>query len=130
MVPMFVSLSPNGTLAYAPGPEVGGERTVVWVDRQGNAERLPMPPRLYMHPRISPDGQQVAVEIDGPIHDLYTDEIPRGVLTRMTMNGHNHWPLWTPDGKHLTYRVWGPEGAPAGATEPCRVLRRGRQTAK
>jgi eukaryotic-like serine/threonine-protein kinase len=75
------SLSANGTLAYAPGPVVGGERTVVFVDRQGNAERLSMPPRLYLHPRISPDGQQVAVEIDGPLHDLYKYEIARGILT-------------------------------------------------
>lgn len=109
------SLSANGTLAYAPGPVVGGERTVVFVDRQGNAERLSMPPRLYLHPRISPDGQQVAVEIDGPLHDLYKYEIARGILTRMTINASSHWPLWTPDGKHLTYRVWGPGGAPAGS---------------
>ena len=99
------SLSANGTLAYAPGPAVGGERTVVWVDRQGNAERLPLPPRLYLHPRISPDGRQIAIEIDGPVHDLYKYEIARGILTKMTLTGSSHWPLWTPDGKRLTYRI-------------------------
>jgi serine/threonine-protein kinase len=110
-------LSANGTLAYAPGPAVGGERTVIWVDRQGNAERLPMPPRLYLHPRISPDGQQVVVEIEGPAHDLYKYEIARGILTKMTLHGSSHWPLWTPDGTHLTYRIWGPGGALAGAKQ-------------
>jgi len=104
------SLSANGTLAYAPGPAVGGERTVVWVDRQGNAERLPLPPRLYLHPRISPDGRQIAIEIDGPVHDLYKYEIARGILTKMTLTGSSHWPLWTPDGKRLTYRIWAPGG--------------------
>jgi len=103
-------LSANGTLAYAPGPAVGGERTVVWVDQQGNAERLPLPPRLYLHPRISHDGRQIAIEIDGPVHELYKYEIARGILTKMTFAGSSHWPLWTPDGKRLTYRVWAPGG--------------------
>jgi Tol biopolymer transport system component/predicted Ser/Thr protein kinase len=111
------SLSPNGTLAYAPGPVVGSERTVVWVDRQGDAERLPMPPRSYLHPRLSPNGQEVVVEIEGPVHDLYKYEIARGILTKMTLQGSSHWPLWTPDGAHLTFRIWGPAGALAGASQ-------------
>ena len=111
------SLSPNGTLAYAPGPAVGGERTLVWVDRQGNAERIPMPPRSYLHPRVSPDGRQLVVEIEGPTHDLYKYEIGRGILTKMTLNGSSHWPLWTPDGAHLAFRIWGPAGALAGAAQ-------------
>jgi serine/threonine-protein kinase len=102
------SLAANGTLAYAPGTGVGGERTVVWVDRQGNAERLPMPPRMYLHPRISPDGRQIAIEIEGPTHDLYSYESARGVLTRVSLDGSSHWPVWTPDGKRLAFRIWRP----------------------
>jgi serine/threonine-protein kinase len=104
------SLSDNGTLVYAPGTGVGGERTLVWVDRAGNAERLPLPARMYLHPRISPDGRNIAVEIEGPVHDFYNYELARGVLTKMSLTGSSHWPLWTPDGKRLTYRRWLPGG--------------------
>ncbi|MEO8348112.1 MAG: protein kinase, partial [Acidobacteriota bacterium] len=37
----------NGSLAYVPGGAEGAERTVVWVDRQGKAEPLPLPQRAY-----------------------------------------------------------------------------------
>jgi Tol biopolymer transport system component len=103
-------LSANGTLVYAPGAGLGGERTVVWVDRQGREERLPLPPRMYLHPRISPDGRQIAIEIEGPVHDFYSYEMGRGVLTKMSLEGSSHWPVWTPDGSRITYRKWGPGG--------------------
>jgi len=59
--------SADGSLAYVPGAETGVERTLVWVDRKGAPQPLPAPPRAYMSPRLSPDGQRVAVGIDvGP----------------------------------------------------------------
>ncbi|MBI1789028.1 MAG: PD40 domain-containing protein [Acidobacteria bacterium] len=67
-----------------------------------------MPPRMYLHPRLSPDGRQIAVEIEGPTHDLYSYEIARGVLTRVSLHGSSHWPVWTPDGKRLAFRIWWP----------------------
>ena len=90
---------------YVPGVVEGGEHMPVWVDRQGKAEALPLPPRSYLHPRISPDGRQLAIEVEGPNHDLYVYDFGRGVMTKMTMDGSSHWPLWSPDGKHITYRA-------------------------
>jgi serine/threonine-protein kinase len=104
------ALSANGTLGYGAGTALGGNRTVVWVDRRGNVERLPLPPRCYMHPRISPDGQRIAIEVEGPMHDVYIYELSRGVLTRLTLDGLSHWPVWTPDGKRISFRLWGPGG--------------------
>jgi len=100
------SLSADGSLAYVPGGAVAVGRQLVWVDRQGKAEPLPLPARRYLHPRISPDGHTLAVESEGPNHDFWTYEQARGVLTRMTTDGRSHWPLWTPDGKRLTFRSW------------------------
>jgi serine/threonine protein kinase/Tol biopolymer transport system component len=97
-------VSASGDLVYIPGIADGGERRLVWVDRNGKAEPLPLSPRSYLHPRISPDGRQLAVEIEGPNHDFYVYDFARGVLTRMTMDGESHWPVWSADGTQLVYR--------------------------
>ncbi len=102
----YFSLSRRGDLAYVPGPAEGGERQLVWVDRSGKAEPLPLPPASYLYPRLSPDGRQLAVEIEGPNHDFYTYDFDRAVMTKMTTDGESHDPVWTPDGTRLAFRSW------------------------
>ena len=99
-------ISPAGDLAYAAGPKENGERTLQWVDRQGKAAQLPLPARSYLNPRISPDGKQLAVEVEGVNHDFYVYDFDRAVMTNMTNDGVSHAPIWTPDGKHIAYRSW------------------------
>jgi hypothetical protein len=41
------------------------------VDRQGKETPLPLPPRSYLYPHLSPDGKQLALEIEGPSHNFY-----------------------------------------------------------
>jgi eukaryotic-like serine/threonine-protein kinase len=103
-------ISAGGDLVYVPGKADGGARTLFWVDRDGNAEKLPLPPRSYLHPRISPDISKLAIEIEGSNHDIYLYDFASGVLTRMTTDGVSHWPVWSPDGKNIGYRS-GPMGA-------------------
>ncbi len=100
------SLASDGTLAYAPGMVLGGDRKLVWVDRDGKELLLPLPGRPYLHPRLSPDGKSLAVEIEGPTHDLWTYDFNTSIFSKVTLDGLSHWPLWTPDGGRLTYRVW------------------------
>jgi len=100
------SLSQRGDLAYAPGSAADGHRTLVWVDRSGKAEPLPLPPASYLYPRLSPDGRFLAVEIEGPNHDIYLYDFARSVLTKITTDGLSHDPVWTPDGKSLVFRSW------------------------
>jgi serine/threonine-protein kinase len=102
----YYDVSSTGALAYASGVAEGGERTLVWVDRQGKAEPLPLPPRSYVFPRISPDQKTLAVEVEGAIHNLYTYDFARGVMTKMTTDGMSHAPVWTPEGKTLCFRSW------------------------
>ena len=99
-------ISPAGDLVYAEGPKENGERTLQWVDRQGKAAQLPLPARSYLNPRISPDGKQLAVEVEGVNHDFYVYDFDRAVMTNMTNDGISHAPIWTPDGKHIAYRSW------------------------
>jgi serine/threonine-protein kinase len=103
-------LTPAGSLIYAPGRDLGGDRRVVWVDRRGNEQSLPLPGRSYLHPRLSPDGRQLAIEIEGPTHNFWTYDFQRGAMTKMSLDGLSHAPLWTPDGSRITYRIWQPGG--------------------
>jgi Tol biopolymer transport system component len=98
-------VSASGDLFYVSGVADKGQRTLVWVDRHGQAEPLPLPPRSYLHPRLSPDGRQLAIEIEGPNHDFYVYDFARAVLSKMTTDGESHWPVWSPDGTHLVYRA-------------------------
>jgi hypothetical protein len=100
-------ISPKGDLAYAVGPAEDGHRTMHWVDRNGNeSPPLPLPPRSYLNPRISPNGKYLAVEIEGPNHDLYTYDFQREVLSRISNDGISHGPIWSPDGSRIAYRMW------------------------
>ena len=100
------ALSARGDLAYIPGAVEGGKRTLVWVDRNGKEEPLPLPPASYLYPRLSPDGRFLAVEIEGPNHDFHVYDFARSVLSKMTTDGQSHDPVWSPDGKRLAFRSW------------------------
>ena len=98
------SVSESGSLVYAPGTASVSQRTLVWVDRQGAVEPLAAHPRNYGSPRLSPDGQRLAVQIgEGNNSDIWIYDIPRATLTRLTAEGYNSGPLWTPDGKRVTF---------------------------
>ena len=96
------ALSDNGTLVYVPGG--AGERRLVWVDRDGQATPLPQEPSRYQSVRLSPDGTRVVFDIaDRGGRDIWVDEIDRGTRTRLTDGGTSFNPIWTPDGRHITF---------------------------
>jgi serine/threonine-protein kinase len=100
------SISSDGRLVYAAGPVESGARVPVWVDRRGRSTPVTLPPRSYLHPRLSPDGRQMAIEVEGASHDIFTYDFSRGVLTKMSFDGASHWPSWAPNGDRLTFRSW------------------------
>ena len=100
------ALSDRGDLAYVRGGVEGGRRSLVWVDRSGKEEPLPLPQASYLYPRLSPDGHSVAVEVEGPNHDFFVYDFNRSVMSKMTTDGESHDPVWSPDGRRLAFRSW------------------------
>ena len=43
----------------------------MWVDKDGRKSPLPVKPQAYLHPRLSPDGRQLAIEVEGASHDVF-----------------------------------------------------------
>jgi len=99
------TFSDDGSLAYVPGGMLVSDRKLVWVNRQGEVDPLPAEPREYTSPSLSPDGRQVAVIIrEGSNYDVWILDVARGSLTRLTSHpGEDIAPIWTPDGKKVTF---------------------------
>jgi eukaryotic-like serine/threonine-protein kinase len=98
------ALSRSGSLAFVPGSPQGVSVPLSWVSRQGVPQPLAAPARPYGDPHLSPDGKRLAIAIRGAGNsDIWVYEIARNTLTRLTFEGSNKGPVWTPDGKKITY---------------------------
>jgi len=101
------SVSRDGMLVYMPASElaVRQERRIVWVDQRGNEEPIPAPPRLYLAPRLAPDGQRLAFlhDTSGDI-DVWAYDFRRGIFERLTADpGRDSEAVWSPDGERLAF---------------------------
>jgi eukaryotic-like serine/threonine-protein kinase len=98
------SVSANGTLVYAPGVARNTPLRMVWVSRNGAAQPLSAPARVYVQPRISPDGRKIAVGVSEKDSQIWIYDVAQGAFNRLTFQGTNNLvPLWTPDGKRVAY---------------------------
>ena len=96
-------MSSNGSLVYQPEQSIAG-RMLTWVDRSGVETPLSIPLRGLSGPRVSPDGRRLAFSaVDGDRQDIWTYELSTDRLSRVTLDGTNMMPVWTPDGRRLTY---------------------------
>jgi serine/threonine-protein kinase len=98
------SFSALGSLAYLLGGVGGTDRVLVWVDRSGREQPLGTPPQPYASPRLSPDGERIAMTIVGANDEIWIYDIPNRRFNRLTFTGRNLNPTWTPDGKRITFR--------------------------
>jgi serine/threonine-protein kinase len=96
------TISESGSLVYLSGGTAPWESELLWVDRTGRTTPLPAGPNAYEYPRLSPDGRQVALAIHSGDHAVWTHDVNRGTVTRLT-DGGGRRPVWTPDGSHVTY---------------------------
>ena len=101
-----VAFSETGTMMYMPGPSSGSQQFLALMDRQGTAVPLKLPPGTYSSPRMSPDAKAIVFELDtgaGPNVWIY-DLAGISAMRRLTFGGRNRFPIWSPDGLHVTFQ--------------------------
>ncbi len=98
-------ITADGSLAYVPTVSRTGRR-LAWIDRRGTKQLLPVAPRAYVSPSLSPDGRRLAVQIDdGAQRDIWIYDLAADALTPMTFDGASEAPIWTPDGRRVTFSI-------------------------
>ena len=95
------TISPAGTLVYLSGSLA--KRALVLVDRDGR-ERVLTEAIALTSPRFSPDGRRIALSsIEQRNSDVRVLDIARGTLSRLSFEGINQYPEWTPDGRRISF---------------------------
>jgi eukaryotic-like serine/threonine-protein kinase len=103
------SASANGVLVYTRN--VGeGVSELTWIDRSGKILGKVGEPGGYFGPRLSPDGQKLAVEVhDVSTHansDIWIYDLTHGSRTRLTFSQsdeYNRMPVGSPDGGRIAF---------------------------
>ncbi len=95
------SVSDSGAIAYLQGHAEAFQRRLVWVDRKGTVESLPVQPRAFGRPVISPDGRHVALDIVEATSGVWTYDFSRRALSAFASFGQG--PAWTPDAKRIIF---------------------------
>ena len=100
------SISENGTLVYLRGAGPAPESPALsWLDAAGKVTPLLPSGRNWSSPRFSPDGTRLALDILDGSSDIWTYDVKRGSLDRLTSTpAQESWPVWTPDGHRIVFR--------------------------
>jgi serine/threonine-protein kinase len=97
------AVSQSGSLAYISGSQTG-QSGIVWVSRNGAERAIRAPLRYYQDPRLSPDGQKIAISTaDEGHYQVWLFDVSRETMSPFTFQGNNRVPVWTRDGKHIAF---------------------------
>src|SRR5439155_3915806 len=101
------SASSNGVLAYAMGGATFN-RQLAWFDRAGKHLGDASPPRQFFRLNLSPDEKRLAIGIGGSLGintDVWVLDLARGVFTKLTFTDFGNYPVWSPEGGRIAFRV-------------------------
>jgi serine/threonine-protein kinase len=96
------SVSARGTLVGIEdtGQLAAANRTLTWVDRNGRETPIKAPAQAYQDPRLSADGQRIAIDTNDGQRDVWIWNLAGETLTRLTLESSTEtYGLWTPDGR-------------------------------
>jgi eukaryotic-like serine/threonine-protein kinase len=98
------SVSENGVLAFQAGAI---ESRLVWFNRSGAEVGTVGVPAEYVSPRLSPDGQKLAVDIFDlrlGTTDIWLYDLLHNTARRFTIDpGMENQPLWSPDQQQIVF---------------------------
>ena len=95
--------SARGDLIYSANTAAAIGQHMVLSGPAGTQVLTKEPGPMYT-PRMSPDGRTIAVRISEANDAIWTYDIARGALSRLTFEpGDESSPVWTPDGRHVVY---------------------------
>jgi serine/threonine-protein kinase len=95
----FFALSAGGTIVYKRGNADFFATRVLARSPAGPIIPFDVPLRTYANPRVSHDGTQLALQLVSANDDLWVLHRTRRTFTRVTAQGENLFPNWSPDGK-------------------------------
>ena len=99
-------------LDIIPEAVSGGSRCTliaVWLDRSGAIEPLLSKPGAYVSPRLSPDGERLALTtIESGAMSVWIHEPRLNRTMRLALAGDKGYPVWPRDGRFLV--LGGPSG--------------------
>jgi serine/threonine-protein kinase len=99
------AVSSTGILFFIPGSDETSERVLAWLDPTAKPVLLSVPSRQYFEPKLSPDGQRVALDIvAGNTTDVWVYDLARNTLGRLTFGPFHYAPVWSADGRRVIYR--------------------------
>jgi len=102
-----VSASDGGRLAYIASASLGHApySQLAWIDRTGGVERLPFEGRHMSNVlTLSTDDRRVAVSAYGEGElQIWVYDLASGTRDRVTRDGTNQAPCWSPDGSRLVF---------------------------
>jgi serine/threonine-protein kinase len=102
---VFASLAANGILAYVEGQPEDLQREIRWRYFDGRSEvvsEIPVGSTITLE--LSPDGKKIATATAGAAtYDIWVHDLESGSRTRLTFEGDNSDPHWSPDGKQIYY---------------------------
>ena len=99
------AVADDGTLVYVPGGAAQANRRLVWVDREGHEEPLPLESAAYHVVNLSPDGTRLALDFsERDSSDVWLYDFSIGTLSRFTFDAAQDTdPVWSPDGARIFF---------------------------
>lgn len=106
----YLAVASDGTMVYLSGGSATSTRTVAITDRKGGSRVLPLPPRGYSIPRLSPDGKRLALIVSDVTNftsngrgDVWIYDFGSGSMSRLTFDGTDDYDAWSQDGSRILF---------------------------
>lgn len=95
-----VAWSPDGQIIAFDGARGSPERRIYFINPDGTPQSFEA---LGEHPSFSPDGRQIAVKVCRPECGLWIENPDDAEPRRLTTEGSDGLPAWSPDGKKIAF---------------------------